>query len=141
MLELFCCLALWKMRIFIFHRARQQKALALFGCPVFSGHDFSLSGWTFLNEARSQYPTKFNKWKYFCTFNHWTLTLIVCLQKIWNYGPPNWIKLSQGNFTEQTWDFTTLTFQPKLISCNFFEDGKKLHYEIYLPLTFPRNIW
>jgi hypothetical protein len=38
-----------------------QKALALFGCPVFSGHHFSFSGLTFWNEARSQYPTKFNK--------------------------------------------------------------------------------
>ena len=41
-----------------------QKALALFGCPVFSGHHFSFSGLTFWNEARSQYPTKFNKWNY-----------------------------------------------------------------------------
>jgi hypothetical protein len=38
-----------------------KKALALFGCLVFSGHDFLFSGLTFLNEARSQYPTKFNK--------------------------------------------------------------------------------
>jgi hypothetical protein len=38
-----------------------QKALALFDCPVFSGHHFSFSGLTFWNEARSQYPTKFNK--------------------------------------------------------------------------------
>ena len=28
---------------------------------VFSGHNFLLSGWTFLNEAGSQYPTKCNK--------------------------------------------------------------------------------
>ena len=45
-----------------------KKGLALFSCPVsfgqnflFCGHNFSLSAWTFLNEARSQYPTKFNK--------------------------------------------------------------------------------
>ena len=38
-----------------------EKALALFGCPVFSGLNFSLSGLTFWNEARSKYPTKFNK--------------------------------------------------------------------------------
>ena len=43
---------------------RQQKALALFGCPVFSGHNFLFSGWTFLNEARSQYPTKCNKFNF-----------------------------------------------------------------------------
>ena len=76
--ELFCCLGLWKMRNFIFHRPRQQKALALFGYPVFSGHDFLFSGWTFLSEARSQYPTKCNK----CSFqkglgNLWTPLYIV----------------------------------------------------------------
>jgi hypothetical protein len=43
-----------------------QKALALFGCPVFSGHHFSFSGLTFWNEARSQYPTKFNKVNLLC---------------------------------------------------------------------------
>ena len=65
MLELFCCLALWKMFSI---GLDNKKALALFSCPVsfgqnflFSGHNFSLSAWTFLNEARSQYPTKFNK--------------------------------------------------------------------------------
>ena len=62
MLELFCCLALWKMTKFSFSiGVDNEKALALFGCPVFSGLNFSLSGLTFWNEARSKYPTKFNK--------------------------------------------------------------------------------
>ena len=52
----------------VFHRARQQKSSSTFQLSsifcqnfLFSGHHFSLSAWTFLNEARSQYPTEFNK--------------------------------------------------------------------------------
>ena len=59
---------------FVFHRPRQQKALALFGCPVFSGHNFLFSGWTFLNETRSQYHTKFNKILFLNVTNFYGLT-------------------------------------------------------------------
>jgi hypothetical protein len=41
-----------------------RKALAMDNsliAPVLSGHNFSFSGMTFWNEARSQYPKNFNK--------------------------------------------------------------------------------